>query len=212
MATVFDSVVKALALALLSGPGGTQLVQAVDGRRDLAGVLGIAAGHGREVGQQRLERGLLAVEALPPAAMICSSSVVETAPNTSAPPATNCTFGDFQADVLIAQNSGAVDRGGDIVRNPHTAEKVHDDLCLVTIKRDGRDMAHRDVGQLHLGAIGQVPNVREDGRGSPRRRTGSATAGQRQRDEQGAGPQQPRTAGHQNQLPTSWTHPAKSPR
>ncbi len=108
--------------------------------------------------------------------------------------AAGLALGHGELDELVAQNGGAVDGGADVGGDAHAVVEGQRHLGPVAVERDGGDRADRDVGQLHLRAVGEVADVVEDGRGRalrPARRPSSpsrpsAEHGQRRRDEEPA--------------------------
>ena len=126
-------------------------------------------------------------------------------------------LGHDELDELVAEDGGAGDGRAHVRRDPHAVVEGEGDLGLVPAQGDGADGPDGHVGHLHLRPVGQVAHVAEvGGRGALRRaaRHGAAgqpqdQRGQRRRDEQAAA----RCRGaHQNQLPTSCSHPDSSPR
>ncbi len=131
------------------------------------------------------------VKPSPPASMICSSCVVEMAPKTCDPAATNCStsgtsevwamraplascgargrsgprlvLGDGQLDELVAEDRRAVDGRADVGRDPHAVVERQRHLRLVPVERDGAHRADRHVGHLHLGPVGEIAHIGEDG-------------------------------------------------
>ena len=73
-------------------------------------------------------------------------------------------LGDVELDELVAQDRRAVDGGADVGRDAHAVVEGERDLRLVPVERDGAHRADGHVGHLHLGAVGEVAHVGEDGR------------------------------------------------
>ena len=95
-------------------------------------------------------------------------------------------LGHGELDELVAEDGGAVDGGAHVGRDAHAVVEGERHLGLVAVEGDGGDRADGDVGQLHLGAVGQVADVAEDGGGRALGRPARA-AGQAEGADQGGG-------------------------
>ncbi len=188
-----------------------ETVQAIDGLGDVARVLRVAVGHRRQVGQEGLERGLLAREPLTTGL----NDLLELGRGDGAEDLrpgldellhvgdqgrvrdvgpvcqlrrrggsrTRLVLGNVELHELIAEDGGAVDGRTDIGGDVHAVVESQGDLGLVPVEGDGLHGADGHIGHLHLGPTGEIAHVGEDG--SCRALTPSArdgAAGQRQHE------------------------------